>query len=507
MKTFFYTLTALLFLNFAANAQVVTILDFETADTSADFEYFASPTLGGTLTSTVANPDPSGINTSANVLAFQKAGDGDPWEGAFANTTIPIDVINPGQVCLKVWSDQVSSVSLKFENSTTGGGNWIQTQTIPTMNEWVELCFDTGENSIEDPMVPSQGHIYSTVVLFMDFLGAAESSLTYIDDLIVDTMEDNTAYATTFNVDMSSYAGTFDQVFVRGTFNGWSEDNTMTDNGNGIWSETIDLTSGSYEYKFYVNDGAGVWEEFNGTEDCVVTANGYTNRSLVVAGSDIALGTVCFNSCFGCADASSITWSVNMNNEDVSDEGVYIAGGVAFGVTGSGDFPLTDPDGDGYYDLTVERPVGFESDYTILNGLCPDWSCKEDIAGQSCAIAPYNDRHVGPIDGDVTILTCFGVCSENGLCDPNGIIEDELLNNIEVYPTMVSDKINININSIDRKAMDIKIVNANGQTVHTIINAHLKSNIQLDFAKYPSGIYFATFIVDNTIVTEKFIKK
>lgn len=504
MKTFIYTLVSLIFLSFSLNAQVVTILDFEEAATSADFEHFASYSLGGTLTSTVPNPDPSGINTSANVIAIQKAGDGDPWEGVFANPSIAVDIINPGQVCLKVWSDQIAEVSLKFENSTTGGGNWIQTQPVTAMNQWVELCYDTSVDSFEDPMVPSQGHVYSTIVLFMDFLGPAESSLTYIDDIITDTMEDNTAYATTFNVDMSAYTGTFDQVWVRGEFNGWSEDNPLTDSGNGIWSTTLDLQSGAYQYKYYVNEGAGVWEEFNGTESCVIEENGYVNRSLVVSGSDLTLGTVCFNSCFGCNDAATITWSVNMSNESVSGEGVYIAGGSEFGVAGSGEYPLVDPDNDGFYDLSLVRPVGFQSDYTILNGLCGDWSCKEDIAGQSCAIAPYNDRTLGPLEGDITILTCFGICSTNGSCDPNGIIEDELLNNIEVYPTLVNDKINITVNT--NEATNIKIVNANGQTVHTILNAHLKNNIQLDFSKYPSGIYFATFVVEQTLVTEKFIK-
>jgi len=505
MKRYIYTLVALLFLSLSINAQVVTILDFEEAATTADFEHFATYSLDGTLTSTIPNPDPSGINTSANVIGIQKVGDGDPWEGVFANPSIAVDLINPGQVCLKVWSDQVMSVTLKFENSTTGGGNWIQTQTIPSLNEWVELCYDTSVESFEDPMVPAQGHVYSTVVLFMDFLGPAESSLTYIDDIVTDTMEDMTAYATTFNVDMSDYAGTFDQVFVRGTFNGWSEDNPLTDAGNGLWSTTLDLQSGAYQYKYYVNDGGDVWEEFTGTEDCVIEDSGYINRTLVISGEATTLDAVCFNSCFGCDEAASITWSVNMSNETVSDEGVYIAGGAEFGVTGTGDYPLVDPDGDGFYDLTVTRPTGFESDYTILNGLCGDWSCKEDIAGMSCAVPPYNDRHVGPLEGDVTILTCFAVCSTDGSCDPTSIIEEELLNSINVYPTMVNDKINIATTS--NKAMDIKIVNANGQTVHTILNAHLKNNIQLDFSKYPSGIYFASFIAENTLVSEKFIKR
>jgi len=100
--------------------------------------------------------------------------------------------------------------------------------------------------------------------------------------------------------------------------------------------------------------------------------------------------------------------------DEVSEEGLFVAGGTAFG---HGDFPMNDDDEDGVWELTIQRGLGFASDYTFINGTClPDWPCKENIAGQACAVAPFNDRNLPEVTGDVVINTCFGDCSSDGTC-------------------------------------------------------------------------------------------
>ncbi len=224
----------------------------------------------------------------------------------------------------------------------------------------------------------------------------------------------------TFNVDMNDYAGSFTTVFLSGEFNDWSADaNPMSDNGDGTWTTTLSLNPGTYEYKFQL-DGWAAQEEFNGLEDCTVTdpSGQFHNRAVVVA-LDETLPTVCFNSCYACGEAVMITIELGEGAIDVDETGLYIAGGDNFG--GPGDYPLNDDDGDGVWTLTVERPVGFSSFYTFTNGACPDWSCKENIAGQDCANPDnFNDRFMGPITQDTTIATCFGLCYTSTDCsDPN----------------------------------------------------------------------------------------
>ena len=75
---------------------------------------------------------------------------------------------------------------------------------------------------------------------------------------------------------------------------------------------------------------------------------------------------------------------------NVSSDGIYIGGGFI------GDYNallLDDSDGDGVWSgSTILDAAG--GHFTILNGNCSDWSCKEDIYGQSCADANnFNDRN------------------------------------------------------------------------------------------------------------------
>ena len=66
---------------------------------------------------------------------------------------------------------------------------------------------------------------------------------------------------------------------------------------------------------------------------------------------------------------------------NVSADGIYIGGGV---VGGHNALLLNDSDGDGTWtgSSTFHSSGGY---FTILNGNCSDWSCKEDISEQSCA--------------------------------------------------------------------------------------------------------------------------
>ena len=114
------------------------------------------------------------------------------------------------------------------------------------------------------------------------------------------------------------------------------------------------------------------------------------------------------------AQSSTVTFNLNMSNETVSDGGVYLGGGVIGGPTAH---EMTDPDGDGIYSVSISLANGTTGNYTFLNGNCPDWSCKENIAGLPCADpGNYNDRILPDINGDVTISTCFAQCSEDGSC-------------------------------------------------------------------------------------------
>ena len=88
---------------------------------------------------------------------------------------------------------------------------------------------------------------------------------------------------------------------------------------------------------------------------------------------------------------------------NVSADGIYIGGGF---VGGHDALLLDDSDGDGVWSgsTTLDAAGGH---FTILNGNCSDWSCKEDISGQPCADAGnWNDRNnlLGGFSQDTTLI-------------------------------------------------------------------------------------------------------
>ncbi len=122
-------------------------------------------------------------------------------------------------------------------------------------------------------------------------------------------------------------------------------------------------------------------------------------------------------STFTFAQNVNITFELNVATlgTDLDAAGPFVAGGTAFGFPG--DHPMTDPDNDGIYTVTISQPVGTSSHFTFLNGACGDWSCKENVAGLPCADPNnYNDRFLPPVTQDTTIQACFGQCTSDGSC-------------------------------------------------------------------------------------------
>ena len=283
---------------------------------------------------------------------------------------------------------------------------------MSTGGAWERVCFNTLDASGAAPNQVGAGQVYDKLVVFFNLGTTSMDSLTYYFDNVATEMGSNEDQDVTFAVDMSEYAESFNTVYVSGTFNGWSGTaNPLSDDDlDGVWTTTLPLAAGQIEYKFTIDDWT-VQEEFDGGEDCTLTTGGFTNRVLTVGGSPIALDTVCFGSCFACGEEISITINVGTSNISLSPDGIFLAGGGTFG--NPGDFPMNDDDANGIYSITIKKQRGFESFYTFTNGNCPDYSCKENITGQSCAAGQFNDRFVGPVTQDTVINTCFGICTDD----------------------------------------------------------------------------------------------
>ncbi|MFM7730509.1 MAG: hypothetical protein ACKO6L_05690, partial [Flavobacteriales bacterium] len=105
-----------------------------------------------------------------------------------------------------------------------------------------------------------------------------------------------TTFSVKFQLDMNGMTG-FTTPEVNGTFNNWCGNcNPLSDDdGDGIWTTTINLEAGEYEFKYSYDNAAG-YEVLTEGMSCTLTSYGFTNRTLSIT-SDLILPEVCWSSC------------------------------------------------------------------------------------------------------------------------------------------------------------------------------------------------------------------
>lgn len=158
------------------------IADFETPDFTIDnWRYFANGSLEDTEFEVVANPNPSGINTSDNVGIFLESNDGSVFAGMFADLPAPIRLPNDNKtVRMKVLSPVIGSMVLKLEGGLAGAPNSGDVfAEYDTPNQWVDLVWDFSEAVPDDAL-------YGRLT-FIPNIGEtpAETLMHYFDDIAI----------------------------------------------------------------------------------------------------------------------------------------------------------------------------------------------------------------------------------------------------------------------------------------------------------------------------------
>ena len=133
----------------------------------------------------IANPDPSGINTSATVFEFNKANGAAWFSGMFNVFASDIDPSAGNTFKVKMWSPK-ANINVRFQLEKEGNQGPIPTyqvdQTLTEANTWVELTFDFSGTAI------NLADGYDKIVIFPDFddVGqpAGDGSIYYVDDII-----------------------------------------------------------------------------------------------------------------------------------------------------------------------------------------------------------------------------------------------------------------------------------------------------------------------------------
>lgn len=464
------------FFFFPTHAQV-TILDFESPETSTTFQHFGS-TIDGTIVDPVDNPAPGGENESATVGIHVKPAVAETWAGAFSNPdpSLPVDLTGNQKIAIKVFMDHLGSVSLKLENSPNGGSNWVITVPNTKVNEWETLIFDPTIPSIEAPNAPAAGFSYARVVLFFDFgnAGTGEDVVSYFDDLqtlapppttvtILDF--EDTPTSTVFQYFGSSLDGTFTQVVTNPLQEGINTSNSVTEFIKPIGAQTwagafsnpgpetpvtidagtivcIDVlmdhignltlklensATGPNWVTTVANTLVGEWEKlcFDPTAPSIEApfepASGvYTTVTLFFDfGSEVTDEDVVsyfdniVTETSGAPSLRVVTFRVDMNNYTENFDNVYISG--SFNNWAGDANELLDPDFDGIYEGSIEVVNGaYEYKVTLDN-----WAVQEEFSGfEECTKVDASGQFVNRlllISGDTEIPEfCFNSCYDCG---------------------------------------------------------------------------------------------
>jgi 1,4-alpha-glucan branching enzyme len=222
----------------------------------------------------------------------------------------------------------------------------------------------------------------------------------------------------TFLVNMANVTVSPDGVHLAGNIQGWNPSSTeMTDtDADGIYEVTLEVESGTVAEFRFVNGNDWPFSESVPALCGVPNGFGQNNRTYLVGDVDGTYGPVCFGACVDCDDIVEPTLvnmhlEVNMLNEDISADGVHVAG--SFQGWNPATTEMTDDDMDGIYEVDVQVPVNTAVQFKFINGNA--WSGQESVpaaCGVDDGFGGLN-RALEVLDADLSFgPVCFGECED-----------------------------------------------------------------------------------------------
>jgi hypothetical protein len=302
----------------------------------------------------------------------------------------------------------------------------------------------------------------------------------------------------TFKVDMNDYTGTFTEIQLNGTFNGWCGScNPMTDDdADGVWEVTLPIDAASIEYKFTFDNWTGQETLAPGLE-CTLTTDAFTNRYLEISG-DTILPVVCWESCVACTGmptTADVTFKVDMDGYTGSYTTVNL-NGVFNGWCGSC-AEMTDDDGDNVYELTVNVSTGtIEYKFTV-----DGWTDQEMFTeGDPCTstIDGFTNRTLDVTEDAVLDVVCWNSCAA---CVVG--IEENWLENVLISPNPNNGTFNIKADLISRGEVMISISDIQGKIIYQSRETNNELNQNINLTDVEEGIYLLTISSQAGSITEK----
>jgi len=206
-------------------------------------------------------------------------------------------------------------VSLEEDSINVDDGAFLYARVAyPSVNQWATIAIDVNLDSNiwsvswDGTEIANFENASINQIASMDIFPLDSEYDFYIDDVNWDYTPAVTSQMVTFKVDMNNYtAAAFTTPEVNGTFNGWCGScNVLADgDGDGIWEGTYEVLGDSIEYKFSYDTWTGE-ESLTAGSACTKTTGEFTNRFLMLDGTDLDLDVVCWEQCIECAGPAGV---------------------------------------------------------------------------------------------------------------------------------------------------------------------------------------------------------
>ena len=435
------------------NAQNAPI-DFEAGGYGADWTWTVFENETNPAVEIIANPDATGVNTSATVAKFTALQAGAPWAGCESQHGADIgsfsfDVSN---VTLKimVWKSVISDVGLKFVEAS--GEAQPEVKVANTLiNQWEELTFD-----LSGSIGMGITGIIDQIVVFPDFdlNGRTQDNVIYFDNI-------------TFSEQGSGGTGTEPEVAA-------TDPTQDAQNVISMFSEVYDDVT--------VDTWRTDWSEAS-FEDVMIDGNPtkkYTSLNYV------GIETVGAN----LIDATSMThFHLDMWTPDANDFKVKLVDFGADAAYGGGD--------DTEHELTFSAPatetwISYDlalSDFTSLLN-------RDHIAQLILVKAPQ---------GTIFVDNVFFYDDIVGLDDNISLNDYKLYDN---QPNPFSYSTTIKFEIPQQEFTKVSIVDISGRTIATLLNTVMETGshqVDWNITNEKAGIYFIKIEAGSFVDVKKCI--
>lgn len=372
---------------------------------------------------TTAVVDGTSIGGNGNVLQYV-----DDGVGYYANVQLrtcnKFDMSLSNYFTLDVYLDSSTitgtspnQVQFKLQNGDLGAP-WetqvVATATVDQLDTWQTLVFDF--NLIAGALDRTD---IDNVVIQVNGEANNDPVTAYIDNITSTAGAPATNYNVTFEVDANNILVGDRGMYLGGGMFGGSDTHAMSDDdGDGVWSVTLELPSGTEGAYAFLNspfDG-GDWGTKENITGLACAYGQYNDRYFGPITEDTTISfcfATCETSCTTPVNRYDVTFEVGTANETVNS-GVFLGGGV---FNGAKTFELFDADGDGIYARTLSIPEGTAGGFKFAIDPENHWSysTSEDFAGD-CTEGQYNDRPLAPVTEATTYSYCFGSCEAASTC-------------------------------------------------------------------------------------------